>query len=149
MKTLQCSCVNVPAKYICVVPALGAYKSQLGGHISYRCCFIRSMSTVIIRLYIFVKNHSSCHFIVGVFARPMHFTSEFAKIVLSKCVCVCMWEVLQSTPLFYHTFLRGISLRSLNSPWGFRFPKRPFLKPKYSNKYCKRAVDTPILAHFP
>ena len=25
----------------------------------------------------------------NVFARTMHFTSEFAKIVLSKCVCVC------------------------------------------------------------
>ena len=30
--------------------------------------------------------HSSCQFIVGVFARPLHSTSEFAKIVLSKCV---------------------------------------------------------------
>ena len=25
-------------------------------------------------------------------------------------VCVCMWEVLQSTPVFYHTFLRGNKL---------------------------------------
>ena len=30
--------------------------------------------------------HSSCEFIVGVFARPLHSTSEFAKIALSKCV---------------------------------------------------------------
>ena len=51
--------------------------------------FIRSMSTVIIplSLYIFIVTfHSSCLFIVDVFARPMHFTSEFAMTVLSKCV---------------------------------------------------------------
>ena len=34
-----------------IVPPLGAYKRQLGGHIFYRCCFIWSLSTVIIRLY--------------------------------------------------------------------------------------------------
>ena len=46
------------------------------------------MSTVIIRLYIFINVHSSCQLIVGVFARQMHSTSEFAMTVLSKCVCV-------------------------------------------------------------
>ena len=45
------------------------------------------MSTVIIRLYIFINVHSSCQLIVGVFARQMHSTSEFAMTVLSKCVC--------------------------------------------------------------
>ena len=30
----------------------------------------------------------------SVFARKMHSTSEFAKIVLSKCVCVCVSSVL-------------------------------------------------------
>ena len=45
------------------------------------------MSTVIIPLYIYIVTfHSSCLFIVDVFARPMHFTSEFAMTVLSKCV---------------------------------------------------------------
>ena len=46
------------------------------------------MSTVIILLYIYilVTFHSSCQFVVDVFARPMHFTSEFAMTVLSKCV---------------------------------------------------------------
>ena len=34
-----------------IVPPLGAYKTQLGGHIFYRCCFIWSLSTMIIRLY--------------------------------------------------------------------------------------------------
>ena len=69
-----------PVSYM--VPPLGAYKSQLGGHIFY--C---STSTVIIRLYIYVIFvYSSCLLIVGVFARQMHSTSEFAMIVLSKCV---------------------------------------------------------------
>ena len=44
------------------------------------------MSTVIIRLYIFINIHSSCQLIVGAFARQMHSTSEFAMTVLSKCV---------------------------------------------------------------
>ena len=50
------------------------------------------MSIVIIPLYIYicicilVTFHSSCQFIVDVFARLMHFTSEFAITVLSKCV---------------------------------------------------------------
>ena len=72
-----------------IVPPLGAYKSQLGGtYIFYRCCFIWSTSTVIIRLYFFMNIHSSCQLIVCVFAHPMHSTSEFAMTVLSKCVCV-------------------------------------------------------------
>ena len=37
-------------------------------------------------IYILVTFHSSCQFVVDVFARPMHFTSEFAMSVLSKCV---------------------------------------------------------------
>ena len=45
----------VPALYIYIVPPLGAYKSQLGGHIFYHCCFIRSTSTVIIySIYIYI-----------------------------------------------------------------------------------------------
>ena len=50
----------VPAIYIYIdiynyiVPPLGAFKSQLGGHISYRCCFIRSMSTVILPIYFYI-----------------------------------------------------------------------------------------------
>ena len=47
------------------------------------------MSTVIIRLYVisyYINFHSSCQFSVGVFARPLRSTSEFAKIVLSNCV---------------------------------------------------------------
>ena len=39
--------------YIHIVPPLGAYKSQLGGHIFYCCCFIWSTSTV---LYIYTSS---------------------------------------------------------------------------------------------
>ena len=69
-----------------IVPPLGAFKSQLGGtYIFYRCCFIWPTSTVIIRpfiyIYIYTYIHiciySSCHLIVGVFARKMHSTTEF------------------------------------------------------------------------
>ena len=67
-------------------PALGAYKSQQGGPIFYCCCFVWSTCTVIIRVCIFMNIHSSCHLIVGVCARQMHSTSEFAMTVLSKCV---------------------------------------------------------------
>ena len=56
------------------------------GPIFYRCCFIRSMSTVILPLYLCINIHSSCQLTVGVFARQMHSTSEFAMTVLSKCV---------------------------------------------------------------
>ena len=90
-KTLQCSCVNVPAFYIHILSRPCArIRRSWGGLIFYRCCFIWSMSTVIIRLYItiyiYIFFYSSCQFIVGVFARPLHCTSRFAKIVLSKCV---------------------------------------------------------------
>ena len=45
-----------------------------------------------IYIYNFVTFHSSCQILIGVFfARPMHFTSEFAMTVLSKCVCVWVW----------------------------------------------------------
>ena len=69
----------VPALFIYIVPPLGGYKPQLGRHISYRCCFIRSMSTVIIRLYIYIyvciliNVHFSCQFTVGVFCTSVAF----------------------------------------------------------------------------
>ena len=74
------------ARFICIVPPLGAFKSQLGGPIFYRCWLISSLSPVIIRIYIYIYAYSSCHLVVGVFARQMHSTSEFAMAVLSKCV---------------------------------------------------------------
>ena len=37
-------------------------------------------------MFILIIFRSSCQFTVGVFARPMHSTSEFAMTVLSKCV---------------------------------------------------------------
>ena len=57
---------------------------------------------------------------------PTHHLRHIADVC--ACACVCMWKVLQSTFLSYHTFLKGISLRSPNSPWSFWFPKRPFWK---------------------
>jgi len=89
-KTLQCSCVNVPALYIHILSRPWAHiRRSWGGHVIYRCCFLWPMSTVIIRLYVisyYINFHSSCQFSVGVFARPLRSTSEFAKIVLSNCV---------------------------------------------------------------
>ena len=41
---------------------------------------------MIILPYIHIYIYSSCHLIVGVFARKMHSTSKFAMTVLSKCV---------------------------------------------------------------
>ena len=82
--------------YVCMlVPPLGAYKSQLGGHIFYRCWFIWSTSTVIIRLYFYVYIHLVnyiIYIIASVFAGQMHSTTKFAMTVLSKClfVCVCL-----------------------------------------------------------
>ena len=42
---------------------------------------------MIILLCVYIYIYSSCHLIVGVFARKMHSTSEFAMTVLSKQVC--------------------------------------------------------------
>ena len=84
----------VPAllMYIYIVPPLGAYKPQLGGHISYRCCFIRSMSPVIIRLYIYIliNFHSSCQFTVGVFCTFVTFHIKIRNDC-SEQVCDSCW----------------------------------------------------------
>ena len=80
---VSCTCNYIYS--ICRVPPLGAFKSQLGGPIFYRCWFI-ILSPVIIVLYVY----QSCHLIVGVFARLMHSAAKFATTVLIKCVCVCV-----------------------------------------------------------
>ena len=59
-----------------VVPPLGAFKSQLGGRLVYRCWFILSMSSVVI--YILVHLIVSICF-VGVFARLLHSTPQVDK----------------------------------------------------------------------
>ena len=51
----------VPVTTYLLLISLGAYKSQLGGTNVYRCCFIWSTSTVIIRLYVYSYIYSSCH----------------------------------------------------------------------------------------
>ena len=62
-----------------IVPPLGAYISRSwGGHIFYRCWFIWSTSTVIIRLYIYIFIFI-LSFIVGVFARLMHWNGLWAQ----------------------------------------------------------------------
>ena len=74
--------------YTYIVPPLGAYKSQLGGHIFYCCWFIWSTSTVIIHIYIY-NVYSSCLFIGCVFARQMHSTNRIRNDS-SEQVCVCV-----------------------------------------------------------
>ena len=77
----------VPALYIYIVPPLGAYKSQLGGtYILSLLFYTVNVYCDYTSIYYCIRSHSSCQFIVGVFARPLHSTSEFAKTVLSKCV---------------------------------------------------------------
>ena len=67
--------------YIFILPPLGAYKSQLGGQ-----CLLWLYVYIYAYIYIiFINIHFSCQLIVGVFARQMHSTSEFAMTVLSKC----------------------------------------------------------------
>ena len=49
---VSCTCYTI--LYIYIVPPLGAFKSQLGGHILYRCCFILSLTPVfILHIYIY------------------------------------------------------------------------------------------------
>ena len=78
----------VPVKTYLLSP-LGAFKSQLGGHIIYRCCFILSLSPVLTYVYIYI--YTQVHLVVlfwfvGVFARPLHSTSQFDRTSRSKCV---------------------------------------------------------------
>ena len=78
--------------YIYIVLPLGAFKSQLGGPISYRCCFL-SLTTVILLLYIYVFYDSSSQFYVGcVFCTSdtLHFTIRNDSSG-QVCVCVCVW----------------------------------------------------------
>ena len=85
---------DVPAiliQYNIIVPPLGAYKSQLGGTYSlslllYRINVCYIYIYIYIYMFILIIFRSSCQFTVGVFARPVHSTSEFAMTVLSKCV---------------------------------------------------------------
>jgi hypothetical protein len=70
-----------------IVPPLGAFKSQLGGHIVYRSRFISSTPPVILNIYIYVyiyiiylstDSFSLCQFVLLVsFARPTRSTLQF------------------------------------------------------------------------
>ena len=61
---------------------------SLGGHISYRCCFLQPMSTVILLLYIIALGFilRVIFLLVFVFARMVHSTSQLAMTIPSKCV---------------------------------------------------------------
>ena len=77
-----------PARGRIYVAAGGTYiLSQLFYTVNVYCDYTS------IYIYTCIIFHSSCHFIVGAFARKMHSTSEFAKIVLSKRV----WFMLDSS----------------------------------------------------
>ena len=60
-RTLQSAANEDAAMFLCkrtcfnihIVPPLGIFKSQLGGHIGYRCCFILSLTPVILYIYMF------------------------------------------------------------------------------------------------
>ena len=83
--------------YVCIVPPLGAYKSPAGGtYILSLLFYTINVYCDYTSIYNCINVHSSCHFIVGVFARQMHSTSEFAKTVLSKCVYVAVAEILDT-----------------------------------------------------
>ena len=75
---------SVPA-----VSLLGAFKSQLGDT-SYCvfCCCLTALSRFL------TSDHSMApvRFNWSVFARKMHSTSEFAKMFLSKCVSVSVFQ---------------------------------------------------------
>ena len=67
-------------------PAPGRIEVAAGGDLIAVVLYDQCLYCDYTSIYTCINVHSSCHFIVGVFARPMNFTSEFAKIVLSKCV---------------------------------------------------------------
>ena len=81
-------CVHIYI-YVCIYiysPFPGRIEVAAGGtYIFYRCCFLRSTSTVIVRLYVY----SSCHLIVGVFPRLMH--SNRIRKDRSEQVCGSCW----------------------------------------------------------
>ena len=98
MDAWACTCNIYNIYNIYIVPPLGAFKSQLGGTYVLSLLFYTvNVYCDYTSIYIFIVTfHSSCLFIVDVFARRMHFTSEFAMTVLSKCV----WNV--ALPCFTH-----------------------------------------------
>ena len=77
--------------------------------------------------------------------------SHCLPTITPQCVCLCVCGRFcsrrMSTPLFYHIFLRGNMLTFSSFTLGLSISKTAVLEIKYSNKYWKRAVGTPILAH--
>ena len=75
-----------------IVPPLGAFKTQLGGHIFYRCCFILSLSTVILRVYIYMYTYFHRRLIR--FPSNLHVTGfsscRITSMIHSYLVCV-LW----------------------------------------------------------
>ena len=77
----------------------------------------------------------------------LHTISDTLPMCVRARVCVCGRFCSRRSYLITLS-LGGISLRSLNSPWGFRFPKRPFWKSSTQTN-IGRGQSTPILCHFP
>ena len=78
---------SVPA-----VSLLGAFKSQLGDVIFN--CIVTCQPNFNLRFLTSDHSMALVRFNWSVFARKMHSTSEFAKMFLSKCVCVLFVCVL-------------------------------------------------------
>ena len=109
MDAWTCTCIifiYIVCIYIYIVPPLGANKSQLGGtYILSLLFYTVNVYCDYTSIYYCIRSHSLCQFIVGVFARPLHSTSEFAKTVLSKCVFVrgsCVSKLYVSKPAQCH-----------------------------------------------
>ena len=108
-----------------IVPPLGAYKSQLvGTYIFYRCCFYMAnvycdytaiYIHIIYILYTCMYIYSSCHLIVGVFARKMHSTTEFpydsSEQVCDSC-CALQDDDLHHGPMVTSWLHEGLLVRS-------------------------------------
>ena len=78
----SCTCINSPTP--------GALKSQLGGHIIYRCCFILSLCPVIIYIYRFI---SSCCLVCWCFCTTVAFHITIRSDVWASVQVRCAWEI--------------------------------------------------------
>ena len=106
MDAWTCTCFI----YLYIVPPLGAYKPRLGGHISYRCCFIRSMSTVIIPLSLYIYIYCYFSFFVSFYCWCFCTSDAFHIRIRNDCsekVCVCVCVKCRFTMLYpYLSVLR-------------------------------------------
>ena len=89
----------------CIVRPLGAYKSQLGGPISYRCWFLPSMSTLILyilHIYIYILLYS--HLFISKLFVFCTSSALHIKICNDK-----FWQVCAARKPWYHEMRCGDS----------------------------------------